>query len=88
MRGYLQFSSWISITIVKICFSRIIIHKTHKNTFELVGTVDSANCTDFNLPKFKVRSVVHVILVLSLDWSCTEMKSETVGCACARSCEG
>ena len=39
MRGYLQVSSWISITLVKICFSRLIIHKPRKRTFELVGTV-------------------------------------------------
>ena len=38
MRGYPQFSFWISITIVKICFS-CIFSKPHKNTFELVGTV-------------------------------------------------
>ena len=34
MRGYPQFSS---ITLVKICFSRIF-SKPRKNTFELVGT--------------------------------------------------
>ena len=38
MRGYPQFSFWISITLVKICFSRIF-SKSRKNTFELVGTV-------------------------------------------------
>ena len=38
MRGYPQFSFWISITLVKICFSRIF-SKPRKNTFELVGTV-------------------------------------------------
>ena len=38
MHGYPQFSFWISITLVQICFSRIF-HKPHKNTFELVGTV-------------------------------------------------
>ena len=38
MRGYPQFSFWISITLVKICFSRIV-SKPRKNTFELVGTV-------------------------------------------------
>ena len=38
MRGYPQFSFWISITLVKICFSRIF-RKPRKNTFELVGTV-------------------------------------------------
>ena len=31
-------SFWISITLVKICFSRIF-SKPGKNTFELVGTV-------------------------------------------------
>ena len=36
--GYPQFSFWISITLVKICFFRIF-SKPHKNTFELVGTV-------------------------------------------------
>ena len=38
MRGYPQFSFWISITLVQICFSRIF-SKRRKNTFELVGTV-------------------------------------------------
>ena len=38
MRGYSQFSFWISITLVNICFSHIF-RKLHKNTFELVGTV-------------------------------------------------
>ena len=38
MRGYPQFSFWISITLVKICFSRTF-SKPRKNTSELVGTV-------------------------------------------------
>ena len=38
MRGYPQFSFWISITLVKICFSRIF-SKPRKNTFELAGAV-------------------------------------------------
>ena len=38
MRGYPQFSFWISITLVKIYISCIIINQG-KNTFELVGTV-------------------------------------------------
>ena len=38
MPGYPQFSFWISITLVRICFFRIF-SKTCKNTFELVGTV-------------------------------------------------
>ena len=38
MRGYPQFSLWISITLVKIYISFIIINQG-KNTFELVGTV-------------------------------------------------
>ena len=38
MRGYLQFSFSISITLIKIYISRIIINRG-KNTFELVGTV-------------------------------------------------
>ena len=38
MHGYPQFSFWISITLVQICFSRIF-RKPRKNTFELVGTV-------------------------------------------------
>ena len=37
MRGYPQFSFWISITLVKVCFSRIF-GEPRKNTFELVGT--------------------------------------------------
>ena len=38
MRGYAQFSFWISMTLVKIYISFIIINR-RKNTFELVGTV-------------------------------------------------
>ena len=38
MRGYPQFSFWILITLVEICFSRMFI-KPRKNTFELVGTI-------------------------------------------------
>ena len=38
MRGYPQFSFWISIVLVKIYISCIIINRG-KNTFELVGTV-------------------------------------------------
>ena len=38
MRGYSQFSFWISITLGKIFLSCIIINQG-KNTFELVGTV-------------------------------------------------
>ena len=38
MRGYSQFSVWISITLVKIYIFSIIINQG-KNTFELVGTV-------------------------------------------------
>ena len=41
MRGYPQFSFWISITLVKISFSRIF-SKPRKNTFELLGIV--LNC--------------------------------------------
>ena len=54
MRGYPQFSFWISITLVKICFSRIF-SKTRKNTFELVGTVLNVNSEiTFNNNKIKV----------------------------------
>ena len=38
MHGYPQFSFWISITLVQICFS-CIFRKPRKNTFELVGTI-------------------------------------------------
>ena len=38
MRGYPQYSFWISITLVKIYISCININQG-KNTFELVGTV-------------------------------------------------
>ena len=38
MRGYPQFSFWISIKLVTIYIFRIIINRG-KNTFELVGTV-------------------------------------------------
>ena len=38
MRGYPQFSFWISIRLVNICCS-CIFSKPGKNTFELVGTV-------------------------------------------------
>ena len=38
MRGYPQFSFWISTTLIKIYISYIIINRG-KNIFELVGTV-------------------------------------------------
>ena len=38
MRGYTQFSFWISITLVKIYVPCVIINRG-KNTIELVGTV-------------------------------------------------
>ena len=38
MRGYPQFSFWISITLIKIYISCIIINRG-KSIFELVGTV-------------------------------------------------
>ena len=42
MRGHPQFSFWISITLVEICFSRIF-SKPRKNAFELVSTVLNDN---------------------------------------------
>ena len=42
MRGYPQFSFWISITLVKIYISYIIINRS-KNTFEVVGTALNAS---------------------------------------------
>ena len=42
MRGYPQFSGWISIALAKICFFRCFFphsHKLHKNTLILVGTL-------------------------------------------------
>ena len=42
MRGYPQFSCWISIALAKICFFRCFFphsHKLHKNTLILVGTL-------------------------------------------------
>ena len=61
MGGYPQFSLWISITLVKICFSRIA-SKPRKNTFELVGTVlkRSALCTsplNCNFPHFVAKEI-------------------------------
>ena len=38
MRGYPQFSFWISITLVKIYIPCVIINQG-KNTIELVGTI-------------------------------------------------
>ena len=38
MRGYPSFSFWISITLVKICFSRIY-SKRRKNIFDLGTTL-------------------------------------------------
>ena len=47
MRGYSQFSCWISIALVKMYISCIIINRG-KNTIELVGSVlkidDCRNC--------------------------------------------
>ena len=45
MRGYPQFSFWISIKLVNIYFSRIFINR-EKNTFELVGTFLNKEQTD------------------------------------------
>ena len=39
MRGYPQFSFWISVSLAKICFPRFVINKTHKNTSLIVGVV-------------------------------------------------
>ena len=59
MRGYPQFSFWISITLVQVCFSRIF-SKRRENTFELVGTVlkdqDSANFVRIQAPNSKLQS--------------------------------
>ena len=38
MRGYPQFSSWISVTLVKIYISCLIVNQD-KNTFELVDII-------------------------------------------------
>ena len=46
MRGYPQFSFWISITLVKIYIPCLIINRG-KNTIELVGTV--LNLLEVNL---------------------------------------
>ena len=39
MRGYPQFSFWISIALAKICFSRIVINRARILRPVLVGTV-------------------------------------------------
>ena len=51
MRGYPEFSFWISITLVK-AYSRIF-SKSRKNTFELVGTV-----LKFRQESMEVREVI------------------------------
>ena len=56
MRGDPQFSFWILITLVEICFSRIFI-KPRKNTFELVGTV---------LKAISLFSTTHLVLRITL----------------------
>ena len=48
MRGYPQFSIWISITLVKIYISRIIINRG-KSTFELIGTVLKRDNSSFTV---------------------------------------
>ena len=68
MRGYPQFSFWISITLVQICFSRIF-SKRRENTFELVGTVlkdqDSANFVRIQLKylSLKLQTTVQPLFV-------------------------
>ena len=37
MRGYPQFSFWISITLVKICFSRIVSKPRTNTSYVLIG---------------------------------------------------
>ena len=47
MRGYPQFSFWISITLVKIYIPCVIINRG-KNTIELVGTVLNSSSVGFS----------------------------------------
>ena len=84
MHGYPQFSFWISITLVKICFSRVF-SKAGKNTFELVGTVlnlwhfildnvEFSFCCCKHCPGTEkvnlLRIILHVyVLIKSLFWS-------------------
>ena len=58
MRGYPQFSFWISITLVKIYFS-CIIEKRGKDTFELVGTV--LNVINFILDR--LHNIIIIIII-------------------------
>ena len=71
MRGYPQFSFWISVhvTVLKIYISCIIINRG-KNTFELVGTVP------FSFPELRsswpaprIESSGRFQSVLATDWS-------------------
>ena len=65
MRGYPQFSFWISIILGKIYLSCIIINRG-KNTFELVGTVlkleelptllKNRRLQDFAILRYKVKN--------------------------------
>ena len=62
MRGYPQFSFWISITLVKIYIPCIIINRG-KNTIELVGTV--LKCMSKKAPlKVSVNTVVPLFAIL------------------------
>ena len=54
MRGYPQFSFWISITLIKIYISCVIISRVN-NTFELVGTV---------LKNTSIRSIRDVPIII------------------------
>ena len=66
MHGYPQFSFWVSITLVEICFSHIFI-KPRKNTFALVGNV--LNYISVFL-SHRNNKVVQVVVVVVVDQYC------------------
>ena len=83
MRGYPQFSFWISITLVKICFSRIF-SKPRKNTFELVGTALNLgeNLSSSADVLHKISDLaIHVVILQTTAKKWTKLKNARPGCA-------
>ena len=65
MRGYPQFSFWISITLVKIYISCIIVNRG-KNTLKFVGTVLKVSSIQASFRRFRhtyiISSYIQIII--------------------------
>ena len=60
MCGYPQFSFWISITLVEICFTRMF-SQPRKNSFELVGTVLKTSLFHFRQNAYFILTLPFVV---------------------------